>query len=107
MDLDVTALAALVKYDVNENFSVLAGMKNGTASDATVSIPACSVSATATGKSSLSYIAGAAYEMPEIALRAELIYETSADYSLPTTFAAVATGYQGSAEKLTLQRQII
>jgi long-chain fatty acid transport protein len=88
VDLDVTSLVVLVKYDVNENFSALGGLKNGTASDATVSIPIkTALSATATGKSALSYIAGAAYEIPEIALRVELMYETSAAYSLPTAFA--------------------
>ena len=92
VDLDVMALALIAKYDVNENVSVLGGLKNGTASDATASILASGVSATATGASSLSYIAGAAYEIPEIALRAELMYETKADYSLTTTFAAVAIG---------------
>ena len=86
VDLDVTALAALVKYDFNDNISALAGIKNGTASNATVSIPASSITATATGKSALSYIIGGAYEIPEIALRAELMYETSAAYSLPTVF---------------------
>ena len=86
VDLDVTALAALVKYDFNDNISALAGIKNGTASNATVSIPASSITAAATGKSALSYIIGGAYEIPEIALRAELMYETSAAYSLPTVF---------------------
>ena len=91
VDLDVTALALLVKYGFNENFSALAGIKNGTASDATVLIPiAVGVNATATGKSALSYIVGAAYEIPELALRAELMYETSAAYSLPTAFAVMA-----------------
>ena len=91
VDLDVTALAALVKYDFNDNISALVGIKNGTASDATVSILAKAVSAQATGKSALSYIIGGAYEIPEIALRAELIYETSAAFSLPTKFAALAS----------------
>ena len=86
VDLDVTALVALVKYDFNDNISALAGIKNGTASDASVSIPASSVTAAATGKSALSYIAGVAYQIPEIALRAELLYETSAAYALPTVF---------------------
>ena len=68
----------------------MAGIKNGTASDATVLIPiVVAVNATATGKSALSYIAGAAYEIPELALRAELMYETKAAYSLPTSFAAM------------------
>ena len=92
VDLDVTALALIAKYDFNENISVLGGLKNGTASDATASILGSGVSATATGASSLSYIAGAAYEIPEIAFRAELIYETKADYALTTEFAAVAIG---------------
>ena len=91
VDLDVTALALLVKYGFNENFSVLGGLKNGTASDATVSIPAKAVIATATGKSALSYIIGGAYEIPDIALRAELMYETSASYSLATVYAPIAS----------------
>ena len=86
VDLDVTALAVLLKYDFNDNISSLAGIKYGTASNATISIPASLVNAVATGKSVLSYIAGAAYEIPAIALRAELMYETSAAYSLPTVF---------------------
>jgi len=92
VDLDVTALAGLVKYDFNDNISALVGVKNGTASDATVLIPSESVVAAATGKSSLSYVVGAAYEIPEIALRAELIYETSADYVLATIFATNVPG---------------
>ena len=92
VDLDVTALAGLVKYDFNDNISALVGVKNGTASDATVLIPSSSVNAAATGKSSLSYVVGAAYEIPEIALRAELVYETSADYVLATTFTGIGAG---------------
>jgi len=91
VDLDVTALTLLVRYGVNENFSLLGGLKNGTASNATVNIPMLLADATATGKDSLSYVAGVAYEIPEIAFRAELVYETAADYSLPTSFAAVTT----------------
>jgi long-subunit fatty acid transport protein len=104
VDLDVTALALLVKYSFNENFSALGGLKNGTASDAKVNIPAgVGVDATATGKDALSYIAGAAYEIPELALRAELIYETSAAYSLPTSFAAVTGVAAAGVPTRTLQ----
>ena len=92
VDLDVSALAVLAKYDFNENMSVLGGLKNGTASDATIKIPSSTVDATATGKSALSYVAGVAYEIPDIALRAELVYETSAEYILTTTFAAIGAG---------------
>ena len=97
VDLDVTALSLMVKYGFGENFSVLGGIKNGSASDATVSILASGVSAVAKGENVLSYIAGAAYEMPEIALRAELIYETKADYALTTNFAAIPTVHAGDA----------
>ena len=100
VDLDVTALVALVKYDFNDNISALAGIKNGTASDASVSIPVSSVTAAATGKSALSYIAGVAYQIPEIALRAELLYETSAAYALPTVFGpylAATPAFPGDA----------
>ena len=93
VDLDVTALVALAKYGVNDNFSVLAGIKNGTAADATILIPnaiaAQSVSAAVAGGSAMSYVAGVAYEIPEIALRAELIYETKAEFTLETKFSGV------------------
>jgi long-subunit fatty acid transport protein len=99
VDLDVTALTALAKYGVNQNFSVLAGLKSGTASNATAVIPSSAVSGAATGKDSLSYVAGVAYEMPEIAFRAELVYETNAEFSLPTTF--VGQALQGTIDAST------
>ena len=94
VDLDVNAIVGLVKYGVNENFSILAGIKNGTAKDATilipnVAVPASSVSAAVTGGSAMSYVAGVAYEIPEIALRAELMYETKGEYVLETLFSGV------------------
>ena len=92
VDLDVNAIVLLTKYDVNDNFSVLAGLKNGTAKDAVVKIPSSLVDAAVTGGSALSYVLGAAYEMPEIALRAEVVYETSGEYVLDTTFTGIGAG---------------
>ena len=87
VDLDVTTLVALGKYEVNENFSVLAGIKNGTASNATIKIPSSSVDGAVTGGSATSYIAGLAYEVPAIALRAELMYESEGKFTLDTLFS--------------------
>ena len=86
VDLDVSAIVLLTKYDVNDSFSVLAGIKNGMASDATIKIPTSTVDAAVTGGSAMSYVAGVAYEIPDIALRAEVMYETAGEYTLDTNF---------------------
>ena len=91
VDLTINANVLLGKYDINENISVLAGIKQTEVEDATANIfqssalPASSV----TGNSELGYVYGAAYSREDIALRVELSMETSTDLTLATTNAGV------------------
>ena len=94
VDLTINANVLLGKYDINDNISVLAGIKQTEVEDATAnifqsaSLPASSV----TGGSELGYVYGAAYSREDIALRVELSMETSTDLSLATTNAGVGSG---------------
>jgi long-subunit fatty acid transport protein len=98
VDLTIDALTLQAKYDYSENIAVIAGIKNTTVQDATanifqsVSLPASTI----TGKSEMGYIVGAAYSIPEIAFRAELLYETETNFSLDTASAGGAGQTTGS-----------
>ena len=105
-DLKIDATAALVKYSLNENFSVTGGIKLSTVQDATVSIPFTGTSLAVAGDSETSYIYGLAYERPEIALRLELLREEEVGFALtPTgTFGGPtvpATGTEASLPNYT------
>lgn len=94
VDLTLNANVLMGKYDINENISVLAGVKQTVVEDATADIfgsaglPLSSVD----GDSEIGYVYGAAYSRDDIALRVELSMETSTDLSLATTNAGVGTG---------------
>ena len=93
VDLEIGALAVMGKYTVNENFSVLGGLKRTSVADATAdifkSIDGVTTAATVTGDSETGYIAGVAYERKDIALRIEYIVEQDVDFSLSTTGGAL------------------
>jgi long-subunit fatty acid transport protein len=90
VDLTIDALTLQAKYDYSKNIALIAGIKNTTVQDATanifqsVSLPASTI----TGKSEMGYIVGASYSIPEIAFRAELLYETETNFSLDTVSPA-------------------
>jgi len=91
VDLNLNANVVIGKYDINENSSVLAGVKQTVVEDATADIfgsaglPLSSVD----GDSEIGYVYGAAYSRDDIALRVELSMETSTDLSLATTNGAL------------------
>jgi long-subunit fatty acid transport protein len=94
VDLDINALAILVKYSLSDNVSIIGGAKQSQVEDASanifqsVALPASSVS----GASETSFLIGASYAIPKIALRAELVYESDVDFSLDTSNAGAGTG---------------
>lgn len=85
--LDVDATVGLARYEFSENFSVIGGIKVSTVHDATLKVPVYptgQIDASVSGDSDTSYIYGIVYQRPEIALRAELIREEEATFSLNT-----------------------
>lgn len=93
-------IAALLKYKVTDRVSVYGGLRYVTSS-ATINIPsqmtsgAGTYTASAASDSQVGYVVGAAYEVPDIALRVGLSYETEITHSFPTAerFANVNSGY--------------
>lgn len=92
-------IAALLKYKVTDRVSVYGGLRYVTSS-ATINIPsqmtlgAGTYTATADSDAQLGYVVGAAYEVPDIALRVGLSYESAITHSFPTAerFAVAFSG---------------
>jgi len=92
-------LAALLKYQLTDRASVYGGLRYVTSS-ATIYIPAQMLNpigpytASAASDSQLGYVVGAAYEIPDIALRVGLTYESSITHSFATeeSFGGLASG---------------
>ena len=90
IDLTINAMTLQAKYDFTDNISTIAGIKMTTVKDASANIfqSAGRGASTITGKSEMGYIVGASYSIPEIAFRAELLYETETNFSLDTVSPA-------------------
>lgn len=85
-DWDSKGIAVILKYQVNPNVSVYGGARS-VESQAEITIPtlAGAYAAQTEKDRQTTYIAGAAYERPELALRAALIYETGITHDFSTT----------------------
>ena len=121
-DLEIPTLAAIGKYQINEAMSVFVGAKQSTfkggatlklGSDANGNgVPDVTSHWEMSKKSGIGAIYGAAYEMPEIALRVILTIEDDIDYKIPVTgkdglaSTGTATASIGDAISLNFQTGI-
>lgn len=88
------ALTALARYQFSDRVSVHGGIK-GEWVEMNVSVPAggaLAYSATGAKDFEAGYVIGAAYEIPDIALRVALTYSSEVEHSISTTESSVATG---------------
>ena len=77
---DSTALTGVIQYTFENNFSVYGGLRYQTA-EANVSIPFVDgYSGVAEADSALGWLAGVAYERPDIALRVALSYNSAMEF---------------------------
>ena len=121
-DLEIPTLAAIGKYQINDAMSVFVGAKQSTfkggatlklGSDANLNgVPDVTSHWEMSEKSGIGAIYGAAYEMPEIALRVILTIEDDIAYNIPVTGKAgaastgTATASIGDAMSLNFQTGI-
>ncbi|MEY1555397.1 OmpP1/FadL family transporter [Yoonia sp. R2331] len=80
-------IAVVLKYQINENVSVYGGARS-VESEATIQIPLSATAvynAEAAADRQTGYIAGVAYERPDIALRVALTYESGVSHEFATT----------------------
>ncbi|MEE2944902.1 MAG: outer membrane protein transport protein [Pseudomonadota bacterium] len=87
-ELNTAALTGVLRYQLNDNFSVHGGLRYQTI-DATIAIPILAgvgVGYTATGEKdgATGYLLGVAYEIPDIALRVALTYNSKIKHEINT-----------------------
>ena len=75
-EIKSNALTAIAKYQVNENFSAYAGVRRHSI-ETDVAIPALGYTLDMSKGSGTGYLAGVAYEIPDIALRVSLTYNSA------------------------------
>jgi hypothetical protein len=89
-DVDLDSTAFMAKFALTDNVSVLGGITQNNLKDGNVTTLAGSYDIV--GKSEMGYVVGAAYSMPEIALRAELLYQPKATISTTSTYGGALPG---------------
>lgn len=84
-ELKSSALTAVLRYKIGENFSVMGGLRSQTL-EAVANVPfIAGYSVTGEKDRGLGYVVGVAYEKPEIALRVALTYNSKIKHELATT----------------------
>lgn len=89
-DLRSGALTALARYRINDRFSIHGGLRAvSMEADLTVVSPAGTYDAQFESDTALGYVVGAAYEIPDIALRVALTYSSATEFSNVTHVTGV------------------
>ena len=106
-DWDSKGVAVILKYQVNPNVSVYGGARS-VESQAEIAIPTPVGAYTALTEKDrqTSYIAGAAYERPEIALRMALTYETGITHTFATTETLGGTAFPPSTTEIKMPQSV-
>lgn len=110
-ELNSVGITALASYDVTDRITLYGGVRQNTI-DMSISLPAVNppfaVAAvpayTATGASSsaMGYVVGAAYEIPDIALRAAITYSSETNHDVVTT----ESGAGVSTTRITMPKSV-
>ena len=90
-ELRSNALTGVLKYDTSDRFSVYAGLRYQTLG-AEASIPfVANYTANGSADGGFGYLVGAAYEIPEIALRLALTYNSKVEHNISTDETSLLT----------------
>lgn len=110
-------LAVLGKYQLNDAVSVFGGLR-AIQSEATIAVPTALVAgasggaivspyaATANSDVQIGYVLGAAYEMPEIALRVSLTYESGVTHEFDTDEEFATLPAESSTTEIELPQSL-
>jgi long-chain fatty acid transport protein len=96
-ELTIPTMAALVRYRINDNISIIGGLKRSTVDDGgLLKLPITAVTAGGTwnisSASTTAAVYGVAYEMPEIAMRVSVVAEASSSLDIDTSYTIAETG---------------
>ena len=93
INADLNSIALLAKYSLGQNIDLIAGAKHNSLS--AFNLTSLYGSYDISAKSNVSYVAGVAYSIPEIALRAEILLQPGSEIS--TTGAFIGSAALGNA----------
>ena len=97
-DVDINSTTLMASYDINENISFLGGItqNNLTSGNVTTIKGGYDIKS----GSSTGYVFGAAYSIPDIAFRAEVLYQPQSKVSTRTTYdGSLQSAFSGAALK--------
>ncbi|MBU2934966.1 MULTISPECIES: OmpP1/FadL family transporter [Pacificibacter] len=100
-----TGVTALLRYKLSDRFSVHGGIKHLT-SHGEVELPFAGYTMSTTTESDWGYLVGAAYEIPDIALRASLTYSSATDINFTASETLLGVGSADSALDVTLPQSV-
>lgn len=89
-NLRSSAITLAGRYKFNENFSVHGGLRYVTI-DGELFVPPAVARQSFSSDADVGFLVGAAYELPEIALRVALTYFSETEHSLPSSLGTVGT----------------
>jgi len=90
VNANLNTLALIAKYSIGQNIDLLGGVKQNTLND--FNLTSVFGSYDISSKSSISYVAGAAYSIPDIALRAEILVQPASEISTTGSYTSSAVG---------------
>lgn len=96
-DVDSSSITALARYKIDNNFSVYGGLRQQTVSASVSKPPAGGYSIESEDSSGTGFVAGVAYERPEIALRVALTYHSKIEHDITATESCPAAGPAAAA----------
>jgi long-subunit fatty acid transport protein len=103
--IDSQAFSALIRHELANGLSIYGGLR-AVSANGNVSLPTYRLSAD--GSTELGYTVGAAYEIPEIAMRVSLTYQsaTKHDFTGTETYLTPALGTLPTAFKVTIPKSL-
>lgn len=105
-DLDSHALTGLLRYRMNDNFSVHGGVRVQSI-EAVAAIPFVSnYSVEGDRDTGVGYVAGVAYERPDIAMRVSLTYNSKIKHDVRTTESSAALGTNTSETEIETPQSV-
>ena len=93
VNANLNTLALIAKYSIGQNIDVLGGIQQNTLND--FNLTSVFGSYDISSKSNISYIAGAAYSIPDIALRAEILVQPGSEISTSGNYTSSAITVPG------------
>ncbi|WP_226550714.1 OmpP1/FadL family transporter [Celeribacter naphthalenivorans] len=103
--VDTVGVTAILRYKLGNGFSVHGGVRN-LSSSGEVSLPFLTYSMETSDENDWSWLAGVAYEIPDIALRASLTYHSETTIDFDVTESSIPLGTNVSQMEVVMPKSV-